>query len=64
LPTALTALSLATSLLVAGGVGDEAGTTAATDTPTLTGLAVHPDRIEGIGAFNEGREPTFADPDF
>jgi enoyl-CoA hydratase len=26
--------------------------------------AVHPDRIEGIGAFNEGREPTFSDPDF
>jgi enoyl-CoA hydratase len=26
--------------------------------------AVHPDRMEGIGAFNEGREPTFADPDF
>jgi enoyl-CoA hydratase/carnithine racemase len=26
--------------------------------------AVHPDRIEGIGAFNEGREPTFDDPDF
>ena len=26
--------------------------------------AVHPDRIEGIGAFNEGREPTFQDPDF
>jgi enoyl-CoA hydratase len=26
--------------------------------------AVHPDRVEGIGAFNEGREPTFADPDF
>src|SRR4051812_26260253 len=26
--------------------------------------AVHPDRIEGIGAFNEGREPTFADPEF
>jgi enoyl-CoA hydratase len=26
--------------------------------------AVHPDRIEGIGAFNEGREATFADPDF
>jgi enoyl-CoA hydratase len=26
--------------------------------------AVHPDRIEGIGAFNEGREPTFADPDY
>jgi enoyl-CoA hydratase len=26
--------------------------------------AVHPDRIEGIGAFNEDREPTFADPDF
>ena len=26
--------------------------------------AVHPDRIEGIGAFNEGREPTFRDADF
>src|SRR4051812_10650278 len=26
--------------------------------------AVHPDRMEGIGAFNEDREPTFADPDF
>jgi enoyl-CoA hydratase len=26
--------------------------------------AVHPDRIEGIGAFNEGRDPTFQDPDF
>ena len=25
--------------------------------------AVHPDRIEGIGAFNENREPAFADPD-
>lgn len=25
--------------------------------------AVHPDRAEGIGAFNEGREPIFADPD-
>jgi enoyl-CoA hydratase len=26
--------------------------------------AVHPDRIEGIGAFNDGREPTFQDPDY
>ena len=26
--------------------------------------AVHPDRLEGIGAFNEGREPSFADPDY
>jgi enoyl-CoA hydratase len=26
--------------------------------------AVHPDRFEGISAFNEGREPTFQDPDF
>ena len=26
--------------------------------------AVHPDRIEGIGAFNEGRDPTFQDADF
>lgn len=26
--------------------------------------AVHPDRIEGIGAFNENREPTFQDPDY
>ena len=26
--------------------------------------AVHPDRVEGIGAFNEGRDPTFKDSDF
>jgi len=26
--------------------------------------AVHPDRIEGIGAFNEGRDPVFQDPDY
>jgi enoyl-CoA hydratase len=26
--------------------------------------AVHPDRVEGIGAFNEGRDPTFEDSDF
>ena len=26
--------------------------------------AVHPDRIEGIGAFNDGREPSFDDSDF
>jgi enoyl-CoA hydratase/carnithine racemase len=26
--------------------------------------AVHPDRVEGIGAFNDGREPTFTDSDF
>jgi enoyl-CoA hydratase/carnithine racemase len=26
--------------------------------------AVHPDRIEGIGAFNEGRDPTFLDSDY
>lgn len=26
--------------------------------------AVHPDRIQGIGAFIEGREPTFKDPDY
>ena len=25
---------------------------------------VHPDRVEGIRAFTEGREPTFHDPDF
>jgi enoyl-CoA hydratase len=25
--------------------------------------AVHPDRVEGIAAFNEGREPDFQDPD-
>jgi enoyl-CoA hydratase len=25
---------------------------------------VHPDRVEGIRAFNEGREPIFPDPDF
>jgi enoyl-CoA hydratase/carnithine racemase len=26
--------------------------------------AVHPDRVEGIGAFNDDREPTFQDSDF
>jgi enoyl-CoA hydratase/carnithine racemase len=26
--------------------------------------AVHPDRVEGIGAFNEGREPTFQESDY
>jgi enoyl-CoA hydratase len=26
--------------------------------------AVHPDRVEGIGAFNDGREPDFDDSDF
>jgi enoyl-CoA hydratase/carnithine racemase len=26
--------------------------------------AVHPDRVEGIGAFNDGREPSFEDSDF
>ena len=26
--------------------------------------AVHPDRVEGIGAFNDGRDPTFDDSDF
>ncbi len=26
--------------------------------------AVHSDRVEGIGAFNEDREPTFQDPDY
>ena len=26
--------------------------------------AVHPDRVEGIGAFNDGREPTFRDADY
>ena len=25
---------------------------------------VHPDRVEGIRAFNEGREPAFQDPDY
>jgi enoyl-CoA hydratase len=26
--------------------------------------AVHPDRIEGIGAFNEDRDPSFRDADY
>ncbi len=26
--------------------------------------AVHPDRVEGIGAFNENRDPVFRDVDF
>jgi len=27
-------------------------------------LKVHPDRVEGIGAFNDGRDPHFQDPDY
>jgi enoyl-CoA hydratase len=26
--------------------------------------AVHPDRVEGIGAFNDDRDPTFQDSDY
>ena len=26
--------------------------------------AVHPDRVEGIGAFNENRDPAFQDSDY
>jgi enoyl-CoA hydratase len=26
--------------------------------------AVHPDRVEGIGAFNDARDPSFQDPDY
>ena len=26
--------------------------------------AVHPDRVEGIGAFNDGRDPEFQDADY
>ena len=26
--------------------------------------AVHPDRVEGIGAFNDGRDPSFHDADY
>jgi enoyl-CoA hydratase len=26
--------------------------------------AIHPDRVEGIGAFNDGRDPTFQDSDY
>ena len=26
--------------------------------------AVHPDRVEGIAAFNENRDPTFLDSDY
>ncbi len=26
--------------------------------------AIHPDRVEGIGAFNGEREPIFVDPDY
>jgi hypothetical protein len=25
---------------------------------------VHPDRVEGIGAFNDDRDPHFQDPDY
>lgn len=32
--------------------------------PTDTAEPEHPDRVEGILAFNENREPEFADPDF
>ena len=59
-PTAVQAVKRAVQL----GEGQPTEQAVATMMDMHWRSAVHPDRIEGIGAFNEGREPTFRDPDY
>jgi enoyl-CoA hydratase len=59
-PTAVQAVKRAVQL----GEGQPTEQAVATMMDMHWRSAVHPDRIEGIGAFNEGREPTFQDPDY
>ena len=59
-PTAVQAVKRAVQL----GQGQPTEQAIATMMDTHWRSAVHPDRIEGIGAFNEDREPTFQDSDY
>jgi enoyl-CoA hydratase len=59
-PTAVQAVKRAVSL----GAGQPTEQAIAIMMDAHWRSAVHADRVEGIGAFNDGRDPTFADPDF
>jgi enoyl-CoA hydratase len=59
-PTAVQAVKRAVQL----GTGQPIEQAIATMMDMHWRSAVHPDRVEGIGAFNEGRDPTFRDADY
>jgi enoyl-CoA hydratase len=59
-PTAVQAVKRA----VRGGQGQPIESAIAIMMEAHWRSAVHPDRIEGIGAFNDDRDPTFQDPDY
>jgi enoyl-CoA hydratase len=58
-PTAVQAVKQAVRM----GQGEPIEQAIAIMTEAHWSSAVHPDRVEGISAFNEDREPTFQDPD-
>ncbi len=59
-PTAVQAVKRAVRL----GTGQPTEQAIATMMDSHWRSAIHPDRAEGIGAFNEGRDPNFQDPDY
>jgi enoyl-CoA hydratase len=59
-PTAVQAVKRAVQM----GQGEPVEQSAAVMMEMHWRSVVHPDRVEGIRAFTEGREPTFTDPDF
>jgi len=59
-PTAVQAVKGAVRM----GQGQQVGQAIAIMMEAHWRSAVHPDRIEGIGAFNEDRDPTFQDSDY
>ncbi|MGH1549691.1 enoyl-CoA hydratase/isomerase family protein [Leifsonia poae] len=59
-PTAVQAVKRAVQL----GEGQPVEQAIATMMDAHWRSAIHPDRAEGIGAFNDDREPDFRDPDF
>jgi enoyl-CoA hydratase len=59
-PTAVQAVKRAVQL----GEGQPTEQAIATMMEAHWRSAVHPDRVEGIGAFNEGRDPAFRDADY
>jgi enoyl-CoA hydratase len=59
-PTAVQAVKRAVAL----GEGQPIEQAIATMMDAHWRSAIHPDRSEGIGAFNDGRDPEFLDPDF